>query len=202
MLDKTSVRRWALVSGCGALELLRERVDEVVPLRRPFDAVGPVQARVEPLRRIRGRHLSGQHETDFIVKHARVRFGREVSALPAPIRPAPGQAVEHLTGIGFAAGLRVMCFRPAPLNPHRHMIFVDVREANRDTGAAKILLRKNIDRHLRPLRGHHDIGHLEHDRPVRIADAGGPRGELDAGERVLPFAGEAASDLHGEVRQE
>src|SRR5437588_12423581 len=65
-------------------------------LARPVDAVSPVQAGVEPLRRIRRRHLHGQHEHELVEERARIRFGIEVTALPAPISPGPREALEHL----------------------------------------------------------------------------------------------------------
>ena len=49
-----------------------ERIDVIVTLRRAIDAVGPVQAGVEPLRRIRRAHLVGQHEAQFVEERLRV----------------------------------------------------------------------------------------------------------------------------------
>ena len=54
-LDKAGMRRGPLVGGSRKLDLVRMRIDVAMPLRRPFDAVGPVQASVEPLRAIRAR---------------------------------------------------------------------------------------------------------------------------------------------------
>src|SRR5262245_39545144 len=53
-LDEASVWGWPLVGAGAPLHPPFERVDEVVPLRRALDAVRPMQARVEPLRAVRG----------------------------------------------------------------------------------------------------------------------------------------------------
>ena len=98
-----------------------------MPLRRPFDAVGPVQAGVEPLRRVRGRHLRRQHVADLVVEGAGVGLGREVAALPAPVGPAAGQPAEHLAGVGFLAvariaGDRACCAAATPARPPRRRV--------------------------------------------------------------------------------
>ena len=58
-----------------ARHLAGGRIDVVMALRRPFDAVGPVQAGVEPLRAVRGRHLRGQHVAHLVVEGAGVGLG-------------------------------------------------------------------------------------------------------------------------------
>ena len=79
-------------------------VDVVVALAGAVDAVGPVQAGVEPLRAVRRGHLHGQHVAVLVVEGAGVVLAGEVAALPAPVGPGAGQAVEHLAGVGLAAG--------------------------------------------------------------------------------------------------
>src|SRR5690606_31211267 len=56
--------------GVGALDdLVRVgRVDVVVPLGRAGDAVGPGEAGVEPLRRVRGGHLHGHHVLQLVLE--------------------------------------------------------------------------------------------------------------------------------------
>src|SRR6185312_13182921 len=95
-LNEAGVRGRAFVGGTGTGHVAGDRVHIVVPLRRPFDAVGPVQAGVEPLRAVGGRHLLGEHVAGFVVEGAGVGFGGEVAALPTPIGPAAGEALEHL----------------------------------------------------------------------------------------------------------
>ena len=80
-------------------------VDIHVALAGAIDAIGPVQAGVEPLRRIRRCHLHCQHVAVLIKERARVVFAGEVAALPAPIGPGSGEPVEHLAGIAFATGV-------------------------------------------------------------------------------------------------
>ena len=101
-LDETGVRLRMLVSGLGFGQLAGEGVDVIVALARPIDAVSPVQAGVEPLRRIRRAHLRGQHEAQLIEERLGVVFGIEIAALPAPIGPGAGETIKHLFGRLFA----------------------------------------------------------------------------------------------------
>src|SRR5262249_31154664 len=71
----------------------------VMTLRWAFDAVGPVEAGIEPLRRVRGGHLRRQHVAGLVIECAGVGFGGKVAALPTPVRTAAGQAVEDLASI-------------------------------------------------------------------------------------------------------
>src|SRR3546814_19904706 len=82
--------------------LAGREVDVVVALARAVDAVGPGQAGVEPLRRVRRGDLAGQHVAHLVVVGAGVLLGVEVAALPAPVGPGAGHAVEHLLGRGLA----------------------------------------------------------------------------------------------------
>ena len=66
------------------------------------DAIGPVQAGVEPLRRIGRDALGGQHVAELVHEGARVVLGLEVAALPAPVGPGAGQTVEHVGGTALA----------------------------------------------------------------------------------------------------
>ena len=60
------------------------------------DAVGPVQAGVEPLRRVRRGDLRGEHVAQFVEEGGGVLVRVEISALPAPIGPRAGEPVEDL----------------------------------------------------------------------------------------------------------
>ena len=102
-LDEAGVRLRPLVGGARRVRLAGLVVDEPVALRRAVDAVGPVQAGVEPLRRVRRRLLRRQHEAQLVEEGARVRLAVEVAALPAPVGPGAGQPVEHLLGAALAA---------------------------------------------------------------------------------------------------
>ena len=184
----------------GAFELLRQRVDEVVALRRPFDAVGPVQAGVEPLRAVRGRHLFDQYEADFIVEGAGVGFRREVFAPSSPSTSSNPRG----GGTPDVNQFRHRSVCPCPSGALlRHESkrecrrSTDMHKTRRRTGTAEVFLRENIDRDLRPLGRHHHVGHFENDRSVRITDGGTARGELKSTERILTFACKLAQDLHG-----
>ena len=54
------------------------------------------------------RHLHRQHVAVLVVEGAGVVLGGEVAALPAPVGPGAGEAVEDLAGIGLAAGALVL----------------------------------------------------------------------------------------------
>ena len=152
-------------------------VHVIVALAGTVDAVGPVQAGVEPLRRIRRDHLLGQHVAQLVVEGAGVFFAGEIAALPAPIGPAAGQPIEHLLGgeladvaLGFGeGGERLGVGHRAP-QPGRHGLFLDLLQARGDAGLAEILLRQNVGGDLRPEFRHLDVFEAEHHRAVGIAD--------------------------------
>jgi hypothetical protein len=115
----------------------------------------------------------------LVEEGARVVFAVEVAALPAPVGPGAGHALEDLTGATLAAealglgqrgdgdviGLRA----PQPL---RHIGLGDLDEAGGDAGAAEILLGEYVGGDLRPAGRHIDALPLEDDRTVGIADFG------------------------------
>ena len=102
-LDEAGVRLRALVGVGAALQLAGLGIDVVVALGGAFDAVGEVEAGVEPLRAVGRGHLAGEHVARLVVERLGVVFGVEVAVLPAPVGPAAGEAVEDLAGVGFAA---------------------------------------------------------------------------------------------------
>src|ERR1700704_4182747 len=71
-LDEAGVRLRMLVGRLRLRQLAGLVVDVIVALARPVDAVGPVQAGVEPLRRVRRRHLHGEHEHELVIERAPV----------------------------------------------------------------------------------------------------------------------------------
>ena len=154
-------------------------VDVPVALARPVDAIGPVQAGVEPLRRVGRGHLRRQHEAMLVVEGEGVGLAVEVAALPAPVGPGAGHAMEDVSRAGLAAealvgrqrGERVFVRHRTP-QPLGHVGLGDLLQAPRDAGAPEILLRDHIGRDLRPRRRHFDAAMLEDDRAVGIADFG------------------------------
>ena len=185
-LDEAGVRLRMLVGRLRLGQLAGERIDVIVALAGAIDAVGPVQAGVEPLRRVRRDHLLGQHEAQFVEEGLRVFFRREVVALPAPIGPAAGEAVEHLLGaeladetFGFGEeGQRLGVGHRAP-QPGRHGLFLDLLQARGDAGLAEILLGQDVGGDLRPELGHFDIFEPEHDRTIRVSDLGCRQPEIN-----------------------
>ncbi len=100
-LDEAGMRLRMLIGAVGRLELSALEIDIEMALARAVDAIGPVQAGVEPLRRVRRHHLHRQHVAVLVEERLRIGFAREIAALPAPIGPGAGEPVEHL----FAGGL-------------------------------------------------------------------------------------------------
>ena len=95
-LDEAGMRLRMLVGRLRLGELARLEVDVKMPLARAIDAVGPVQAGVEPLRRVRRRHLHGKHVDELVEEGARIRFRIEIAAFPSPIGPGAGKPLENL----------------------------------------------------------------------------------------------------------
>ena len=71
-LDEAGVRLRMLVGALRARQLAGLEIDVVVALARPVDAIGPVQAGVEPLRRIGRAHLRRQHVAQLVEEGLRV----------------------------------------------------------------------------------------------------------------------------------
>ena len=95
-LDEAGMRLRMLVGGGRLHELAGLVVDVEMALARAVDAIGPMQAGVEPLRRVRRHHLHRQHVAVLVEEGLRVGLGGEIAALPAPIGPGAGEPVEHL----------------------------------------------------------------------------------------------------------
>ena len=154
-------------------------VDEPVTLARTIDAIGPMQAGIEPLRRVGRAELRRQHEAEFVIEGAGVLLGVEIAALPAPVGPGSGHAMEKLPGTGLAAVALVggqrcerTLVRGGPPQPLRHVALGDRDEVAGDAGAPEVFLRKYIGGHRRPLRRDIDVALAEDDRAVGIADFG------------------------------
>ncbi len=185
-LDEAGVRLRVLVGGIGDGELAGLVVDVEVALAGAVDAVGPVQAGVEPLRAVGGRHLHRQHVAVLIEEGARVLLAREVAALEAPIGPGAGEPVEHLAGVALAAvalglgqlGKGALVGGGAP-GPGRDLRLLDLLQAAGDAGLAEILLGEDVGGDLAPVRGHVEAFEAEDDGAVRVLDLAGGAPELD-----------------------
>ncbi len=107
-LDEARMRLRALVGRARPDQIPGLVIDVGMTLGRAVDAVGPVKTGVEPLRRVGGADLGGQHVARFVVIGAGVLLGIEIAAFPAPIGPGAGHAVEYLPRAGFAAQALVL----------------------------------------------------------------------------------------------
>ena len=191
------------VSGRGLGQLAGFEVDIEVALRGAVDAIGPVQAGVEPLRRVRRAHLQRQHGADFVEENLRVVFGIEIAALPAPIGPGAGEAIEDLLGGGFADHAfgfgqqhhRFVVGDRAPQERGNGILF-HLLQARGHAGLAEILLRQNVGGHLRPEFRNLDIVEPEHHRAVRILDLARGQTKFDPRVRRLAVFGVATFDPH------
>src|SRR5262249_54453492 len=143
----------------------------VVALRGAGEAVGPVQPRVEPLRRVRRGDLRGEHVADLVVEGLGVGGRVEVSVRFAPVAPRAGQAVKDLAGVSLASEDRTALRIPQGL-----AIWTDLGHA----GLAEILLGKDVGRDAGPRCGHRDALLAEDRRSVGVLDLRYPRVELDS----------------------
>ncbi len=119
-LDEAGVRGRALVGARGQLQLAVGGLGVPVALRRAADAVRPVQARVEPLRRVGRGGLAGEHGLELVVERVRVLLA-EVAVREAPVGPAAGQAAEHLARVGLPLDRRTGG-RLGPRQPLGHAV--------------------------------------------------------------------------------
>src|SRR5260370_27490329 len=178
-------------------------VEVIMALRRAIDAVGSMQSGVEPLRRIGRCHLAAEHEAPLVEIGAGVILGIEIAALPAPVGPGPGGAVENLLGaaLGLAAlvrrelGERLLVGSVAP-QPSRHIALHYRLQPGRNPRLAEILLREDVAGDLAPFHRHFHIAELEDDGAVRIANLARRPSERDGCVRILPSPGEPTSDTH------
>ena len=185
-LDEAGVRLRVLIRALRGVHLAGLVVDIVVALAGAVDAVGPVQAGVEPLRRVGRRLLGGEHVAQLVEEGAGVLLGVEVAALPAPIGPGAGETVEDLPrialrGAALALGYglqRCLVGDRAP-QPRGDVVLLELLQARRHAGLAEILLGDDVARHLAPRRGHLDVVQLEDDGAIRVADFTACRPELD-----------------------
>ena len=185
-LDEAGVRLRMLVGGLRLGELSGLEVDVEMSLARPVDAVGPEQTGVEPLRRVRRRHLHRQHVDELIEEGAGVVFRIEIAALPSPIGPGAGEPFEHLLGGMLAGAALVLGQRLQRLpvggrspQPRGNGLLLDLLQSRRHACLAEILLRQHVGGDLRPEVGHLDVVGVEHDRAVGIADLARGQPERD-----------------------
>ena len=188
--------------GRGA-QLARPVIHIEVALAGTVDAIGPMKARIEPLRRVRRGLLGREHIGELVAEGRRILLAVEIAALPAPIGPGAGETVEDLTRIHFGAeslvfgntceGVLVGDRTP---EPGGNVVLLHALEARRDAGLAEIFLRQDVGRDLAELRGDIDSFQAEDDRAVGIADLARRLAELDRVICAFASFGVAAFELH------
>ena len=196
-LDEAGVRLRVFVGRLRTGQPAGERIDVEMTLAGAVDAIGPMQAGVEPLRRI-GRHaLRGQHVGKLVAKGAGVFLGGEVAALPAPVRPGAGKPVEDLPGVALrTVALALGQLRKLGLVGHGtpqeggDRVFLDLLQPRRHAGLAEVFLRQDVGGDLRELGRHVDVVEPEDDRPVGIPDFGHRLAEPDVRIGRLSLPGE------------
>ena len=203
-LDEAGVRLRPLVGGGRGVHLPGPVLRPEVALRRTVDAIGPVQAGVEPLRRVGGRLLRRQHVAQLVVEGAGAGLVVEVAALPAPVGPGAGHPVEDLAGTALAPAAHLrryqrqrLLVRSPPPQPRRHALFRHRHQPHRNARLAEVLLGEDIAGDLRPRRRHLDVVLAEDDGAVGIADLAARGAEGDAVVGVCIGDREQARNLHG-----
>src|SRR5262245_6964340 len=171
------MRLRVLVGRLRGLDLAGGEVRVVMALARAVDAVGPMEPGVEPLRAVGRAHLLGEHVAKLVEEGARILLGGEISGLPAPIGPGPGQPVEHLAGVGFAdealiLGKRLECplVGNRPPEPRGNGPFLDLLGDSWHACLPEVFLGKDIGGHLAPMSRHYETLEVEDHRAVWIAD--------------------------------
>ncbi len=202
-LDEAGMRLGMLIGGARLDELAGLVVDIEMALARPVYAIGPVEAGVEPLRRVGRAFLARQHEAMLVIEGARILLAVEIAALPAPIGPGAGEPVEDLLGGALRAGAlavgklgegRIVRHR-AP-QPGRHAVFLDPLDSPRHPGLAEIFLSENVRGNLAPAGGNLDRLLAEHHRAVRIPDLTGHVAEREPLIGRLAVCREPALNTH------
>jgi len=190
-LNEASVNLWVGVSVGRDSDLTRRGVDVVVTLGRTSDAVGVIEAGVEPLRRIGRGHLGDEHVDQLIFEGLSVFPGREIGVSFAPPAPARGEPANHL--LSGALGTE-----------HRHVVVVELLNAGgielRHAGFPKVFRDHDVRRDLRPGGGNLGVFHFKDDGTVGVGDARGALAPLNTGERVGCGLGEAPVNDESRLR--
>src|SRR5690606_22096163 len=172
-------------------------------LTRAIDTVGPVEAGIEPLRRIGRGALGGEHVAKLVHEGLRVSLRVEIAALPAPIGPGAGKPVEDLARVGLRTvalilgqfGQRLLVGDRAP-EEGGPAVLLDLLLARGHTGVAEIFLRQDVACDLGDLRRHVNIFEPEDHRAIRVPDLAYGLAERDLRVRGLAFLREPAFDAH------
>ena len=191
------------IAGGGFRQLAGFMIHIMVALCRAVDAIGPVQASIEPLRAVGRGHLARQHQLHFIQIGAGVSLSREVAAFPAPVGPCTGKAPEDLLGGRLATitlvlrhSLQRRLIGHAALEECRNAFFFHRLGGRGDTSLAKVLLRNHVRGNLAPTARNFDIVELEDNCPIRIADFRYRGCEIQVRIDICAVAGKSPFNLH------
>ena len=202
-LDETGMRLRMFVGGLRLGELSGRVIDVIMALARAIDPIGPVQAGVEPLRRIGRGDLPGEHVTELVEEGLRIGLGVEIFALAAPIGPGAGESVENIGGGTFrpiALGLRqaLECSLVGDRAPQEggNIRLFDLGQAGGYAGLTEIFLGEHVGGDLAPGRRHVDIVLGEDDGAIRITDFALRLAELDLCVGRLTCLGIKSVDPH------
>ena len=178
-LDEAGVRLRMLVGRFRLGQLAGDRIDVIVALAGAIDAVGPVQAGVEPLRRVRRDHLLGQHEAQLVEEGLRVFFRSRSSCPSSPNRSSsrrgdrtPAWRESSLTK---RSDSRAGAASASVSGTERHSQDGTVSSSTFFRRAATPALRKYFcastsEATCDQNSGHLDVFEPEHDRAIGIAD--------------------------------
>ena len=162
-----------------------------------------MQAGIEPLWRVRRDHLAGEHVTLLVEEGLCIVFRLEIAALPAPIGPAAGKAIENLLGAHLGAETLVLrqlgkfgLIRHRAPEEGRNVVFLNLLQMLRNARFAEIFLRQNVGSHLAERFRHIDVFKTEHDGTVRVADFACGRLESNPGIGRNAGFGEITLDPH------
>ncbi len=202
-LDKAGMGLGMFIGAGRPDQLARLVIDIEMALAGAVDAIGPMQAGIEPLRTVGRPHLGRQHMAHLVVIGACVFFVGKIPTFPAPIGPGPGHPVENLTGAGLAAKARVLGQMRQRLlvgdrapQEFRYALFLDALEPHGHPGLAEIFLGNDVRGDLAPPLRHLDRLVAEDDLAVGITNLAGGGGK---GKRAVSPAlgrGEAPFDPH------
>src|SRR6185437_7791691 len=131
---------------------------------------------------------------ELVLEGARVGLGIEIAALPAPIGPGAGEAVEHFLGGVLAA--RLAALRRLAPQEFRHALFGHRLQRHRHAGLAEIFLREHVAGDLAPALRNVHAGLGEHDRAVGISDLALGAAESDTFVGRLTLNRELTANAH------
>jgi hypothetical protein len=177
-----------------------------VTLGGAVDAIGPMQARVEPLRRVGRHHLAGEHEAKLIPESPGIGLAVEIATFPAPIGPGAGHPIEDLLGgrlahgaLGLRQGRQRIMVRHMAAQPGRNTWLIHGFQGCGNSSLAEILLRQDVAGDLRPRLRHLDTRQAEDDRSIRIANLARRSDELDLAIPTFCIGGQFPLKAHAKV---